>query len=59
MPILIRLFLILLIEYPLLKYILALDNFGASAPAQDIYNHFGLNSRNLETLGKKIIKENK
>ncbi len=41
------------------KYILALDNFGASAPAQDIYNHFGLNSRNLETLGKKIIKENK
>ena len=41
------------------KCILGMENFGASAPSEDLFNHFGLNAKELADLGSKIILKKK
>ena len=41
------------------KYILGMENFGASAPSEDLFNHFGFDAKKLADLGSKIILKKK
>ena len=41
------------------KCFLGMENFGASAPSEDLFNHFGLNAKELADLGSKIILKKK
>ena len=40
------------------KYILGMDNFGASAPGEILYNNFGLNAKEIVKLALRIYKKN-
>jgi transketolase len=44
-------------KYTKLENIFGIDEFGASAPAKDVFNKFGLTPKNISTQIKKRIKK--